>query len=313
VPRLKSTQYQADLARLPEQERDVVERYIAVRRRTKSRPTVIRDRSIVCRWAAWCVEHDVDVLRAREADAEDFMATWSWSAGTKRQAISDLRTFYRWLVRHELASRNPWDYVDGPRRPRRLPVPLSDEELAAIYGAAYRPTVRDIRDRAMIFLIIESGARVGEVRSLDMDKLNLDRGYAMVRGKGDKDRIIYFDGRAADALRRWLQVRHLWAPSPGGPVFVGRHGRRIGYTACRDAMLRTEQRAGLRRHVNPHLLRHTFATDALEAGVDLRAVQELLGHANLSTTQIYLHVSPSRLQAARTALRRSREAILGTT
>jgi site-specific recombinase XerD len=295
VPRLKAG-YELSLEAMAESRRSVVDLYLAARRRSKSASTWVRDRSIVTRWALWCQEKGVELCDAKESDAEDFLLSWPWAATTKKQAITDLRTFYRWLVRREACQRNPFEYVEGPRKPRRLPVVLTEEEISALRGAFGRPTVRDLRDRAFLLCLQDTGARVGEVRSMDLDRLNLRERYAIVHGKGDKDRIVYFTDETVRAIQRWLLVRDRWAKSHAGPLFVGRRGSRIGYTAARELVIRAEQRAQLARHVRPHLFRHTWATRTLEAGANLREVQELLGHASIATTQIYTHIAPSRLR-----------------
>lgn len=296
VPKLKPP-YRVSLESMSEERRSVVDLYLAARRRSKSPQTWTRDRSIVSRWAIWCQGRAVELCEAKEQHAEDFLLEWPWAAATKKQAITDLRTFYRWLVRREMCQRNPFEFVEGPRKPRRLPVILTEEELAALPASMRRPTVRDLRDRAFLLVLEATGARVGETRSLDLRRLNLEECYAIVHGKGDKDRIVYLDAAAVEALRRWLGVRDRWAKGgSGNAVFLGRQGAPIGYTAARELVIRAEQRAGLSRHVNPHLFRHTWATSLLENGANLREVQELLGHASITSTQIYTHIAPGRLR-----------------
>jgi site-specific recombinase XerD len=295
VPRLKATTTPESL---PRRERSLVERYLSYRRSNSARSTVSRARSAVVRWACFLAARGVALEAARPADAVDYMATWDgqWSAGTKRQAISDLRAFCEWLEDAELAPRNPWRRIRGPRKPQRVPEVISDRELVALDRAVGRSSVRDLRDRALLHTLRATGGRIGEVRSLDLVRLHLDERYATVRGKGDRERLVYFDDPAAEALRLWLEAgRPCWARETR-PVFVGRKGRRIGYTACRDAVIRAEQRARLARHVHPHLFRHTWATQLLENGANLREVQEMLGHESITSTQIYTHVAPTRLR-----------------
>lgn len=298
MPRLKAP-YQVDLENLGGEARSIVDRFLASRRRTRAASTVIRNRATVLKWALWCDERGIDPVEARRKDAEAFAETWPWAATTKCQAIGDLSTFYRWLIRQELCQRNPWDDIERPRKPRRIPLVLNDQQLQALPGAVRRPTVRDIRDRAIILTLESTGARIGEVRSMDTARLVLNDpqgAYAVVySGKTGRERLVYLDPPAAEAIRRWMMVRRQWAKT-GTALWVGRHGDRIGYTACHDLLIRAAERSRIGRRVTPHQFRHTFGTAALEAGANLREVQELLGHANISTTQLYTQVAPSRLR-----------------
>ncbi len=305
MPRLKP-QHELGLQTLRPEPRSVVDRYLLHRRRHRAASTFTRDRSIVVRWACWCAAHGVEIGKARAGHAEDFIGEWPWSPSTRRQAITDLTAFYAWLIRHELCTANPFQGVERPRVPRRIPVVLTERELTALPGAMDRPTVRDLRDRAILLALEATGARIGEVRSMDMDKIHLQERYAIVHtGKGGgKDRIVRLDAQTAEAIGRWLQVRRIWARD-GRAVFVGRHGARIGYTACHDMLHRAAERAGILRRIYPHLFRHTFATDALAAGANLREVQELLGHERITTTEIYTHVDPRRLAAVYERIRPS--------
>jgi site-specific recombinase XerD len=284
------------LSSAPAPVRDLAERYLAYRRANSSPATVQRLRGIVARWIVYLLQRGLAPAAATRAEADDFCATWPWAPNTKRQAICDLRTFHAWLVEEGHQARNPWRGVRGPRRPVRIPRVLMGEELAAMDGALARASVRDARDRAMLAFLRATGCRSGEMRSLGMADLDLGRRRAIVRGKGDKERYVFLDEPAVAAIQLWLRVRDAWAPSAAGLVFVGRHGGRVNPTVLRDALLRAAGRAELNRHVHAHVLRHTFASRMRERGVDLRVLQEMLGHADLSTTQIYTHVAPRQIQ-----------------
>jgi site-specific recombinase XerD len=292
IPRLQSTPW-------PERHRAHLVRYFAYRVAIASggATTVSRLRGQVLRWSLFLAERGLDLEAATRADAVDYMATWPWSAATKRQSIYDLRALHEWLCEQGAATSNPWRGIKGPRKPHRIPRVLDVTELERIDRALARPTVRDLRDRALVSFLRATGCRIVEAQRLDLRDLDLDKREAVVTGKGDRQRIVFLDPEAVLAMRAWLSLgRHVWASSPTGPVFVGRHGQRINKTVCRDALIRAEQRAGLGRHVHPHLLRHTLATEMLENGADLRAIQEVLGHADLSTVQVYTHVARGKLR-----------------
>lgn len=276
---------------------DFFDRYIGYRR-TVSRPsTVERIRYTLQKWKAFLGEKSP--AEATREDVDLFLSRLSAKPSTIARTISDLRCFYAWMNDRGLAETNPWSVVPRPRIGRRIPMVLRREDVDRLLRAADCISIRQIRDRAMIAFLWSTGCRVGELISLDLSNVDLDRRRAVVRGKGDKERVVLFDETTARLLGLWIRnARTIWASPSTNAVFVGRHGRRITYTAVRDALIRAADRARLGRRVHPHLLRHSFATYLLERGVDLRVIQQLLGHADLSTTQIYTHVSDRRLRDA---------------
>jgi len=218
------------------------------------------------------------------------------SIGRKLAAI---RAFYRWLVREERLERDPSAGLSGPKQPLRLPRPLSVDDCAAVVEAA--PPADGavaLRDRALVELLYGAGLRVGEVVALDVRDLDLLAREVRVMGKGRKERSVPLPEAAREALGAWLEARR----RPGyqaEPLFVslagGRPGRRLGERAVRRVLARRAAAAGVADRVHPHRLRHSYATHLLDMGADLREIQELLGHASLSTTQRYLAVSAERL------------------
>jgi len=218
------------------------------------------------------------------------------SIGRKLAAI---RAFYRWLVREEGLARDPSAGLSGPKQPLRLPRPLSVDDCAALAEAP--PPADDavaLRDRALVELLYGAGLRVGEVVALDVRDLDLLAREVRVMGKGRKERSVPLPEAAREALAAWLDARR----RPGyqaEPLFVslagGSAGRRLGERAVRRVLGRRAARAGIADRVHPHRLRHSYATHLLDMGADLREIQELLGHASLSTTQRYLAVSAERL------------------
>ena len=218
------------------------------------------------------------------------------------RALSAVRSFYRFLQAEEGLEVNVARAARGPKVPRRLPAHLDRPQTEAVFAAAEARAGQDdpgaVRDLAMLELFYSSGLRLSELAGADLADLDLLGDQVKVRGKGRKERIVPVGKRAGAALRRWLDVRDVLASGPGADrraLFLNLRGRRLTARSVQRAMhalLAAAGGAGLK----VHSLRHTFATHLLDAGADLRAVQELLGHASLSTTQIYTHTSVERLK-----------------
>lgn len=218
--------------------------------------------------------------RHRRGDSARTLALW----------LSSVRGLYRYLQQHgSVALRDPTTDLRAPKQTRPLPKTLNPDEAARLLNVtAVEPD--EIRDQAVFELAYSSGLRRAELISLNLDALNLEVGEVRVTGKGRKTRIVPVGKQAREALRRWLQTRAQLAATDEQALFVGARGRRFSPEALTQRLARRARRVGLDRHVHPHMLRHSFATHLLESSGDLRAVQELLGHANLSTTQIYTHL-----------------------
>lgn len=218
------------------------------------------------------------------------------------RALSAVRSFYRFLQAEAGLEVNPARLTRGPKLPRRLPAHLDRVQTDAVFAAAELRAGEDdvgaVRDLAMLELFYSSGLRLSELSGADLTDLSLLDDQVKVRGKGRKERIVPVGERAVMALRRWLDVREGLMALPGADrraLFLNLRGRRLTGRSVQRAMhtlLDVAGAAGLK----VHSLRHTFATHLLDAGADLRAVQELLGHASLSTTQIYTHTSVERLK-----------------
>jgi integrase/recombinase XerC len=210
------------------------------------------------------------------------------SIGRKLAAV---RSCCRFLVRRGVLERNPAREVRGPRQPRKLVTFLPiDEAAQLVEGRAVGGAARE-RDVAILELLYASGLRVSELSGLDVDALDGAEQTVRVLGKGRKERIVPYGAAASRALARWLAVRG----ERRGPLFTSARGRRLGVRSIHTIVRRAARAAGLTRRVSPHTLRHTFATHLLDGGADLRAIQELLGHSRLSTTQRYTHVAAEQL------------------
>jgi len=206
-----------------------------------------------------------------------------------QRALSAVRSFYRFLLRAKRVAHNPAVGVPAPKSPRRLPQTLTaDEAVRLVTIVADGP--RAARDRAMLELFYSSGLRLAELTALDLGDVDLAGGEVRVSGKGGKTRIVPVGRAAVQALRGWLGVRLAWVAPSEPAIFVTERGRRLSGRAVQLRLKHWAARQGLAQPVHPHILRHSFASHLLESSSDLRAVQELLGHANLSTTQIYTHL-----------------------
>ena len=220
------------------------------------------------------------------------------SSRSIQRALSAVRTLYRYLLRESKVAINPFltardvghsQAVIAPRAERRLPPTLSIEEIAQLVTIDPR-TDLDRRDRAILELFYSSGLRLAELSGLDLGDLDLADAVVRVMGKGAKTRIVPIGGYAREAVLAWLNVRPACARESEQALFVNRSGTRLGARAIQQRVAVWAQRQGLGRRVHPHMLRHSFASHLLESSSDLRAVQELLGHADISTTQVYTHL-----------------------
>ncbi len=216
--------------------------------------------------------------------------------------LSAVRSLYRFLVREGLAEANPARAVASPRRPKRLPEVLPEDEVAALVESPRLATPLERRDRAFLELLYGSGLRVSELTGLDLDDLDLwPRGWCGCWASGSKERIVPVGRPAVEAARRYLdEGRPVLAAGPdharaGAALFLNHRGGRLTSRSVARRLDRATLAAALPRHVHPHMLRHCFATHLLGNGADLRGIQELLGHASLSTTQRYTHLDWKRL------------------
>ncbi|MCG3176232.1 MAG: Tyrosine recombinase XerC [Candidatus Omnitrophica bacterium] len=221
------------------------------------------------------------------------------SKRTMARRMACLRTFYRYLVREELVDKNPMTRLRSPKLERSLPTVLSEAEALKLLEAPARDP-EGLRDRAILETLYSTGMRVSELTGLNTDTVDLIGGVCRVMGKGSKERLCHLGSAASRALRDYLAVREA-APKERA-LFVSRSpnglGGRLTPRSVRRILDRYVRAVCQRTGITPHTLRHSFATHLLDRGADLRSVQELLGHENLSTTQIYTHVSTQRLKEA---------------
>jgi len=207
--------------------------------------------------------------------------------------LSAIRSFYRYLVREKIISANPIEMVSSPKLDKRLPSFLTLEEVERLLNAPDLSTPQGQRDRALLELLYASGLRVSELVNLNLNQIDLDTNEIRVWGKGSKERMALMGEPAAEALRNYLEQGRpkLLAEKRGNALFLNRYGQRLPERRVQIILEQYTKKSGIGKRVHPHILRHTFATHLLEGGADLRVVQELLGHARLSSTQIYTHVT----------------------
>lgn len=210
--------------------------------------------------------------------------------------LSSLRQFFAWAAREGLVDADPTLDIEGPRPSRLLPGTLSAAQVEALLASPDGDDPLSKRDRAMLETLYATGIRVSELTGLTAAQLGLDRGVVRVRGKGGRERLVPLGEAAIDALAIWMQTGRAVLRPVGDTVFVSRSGRALSRQAVWQRIRHHARRAGIDAPVYPHRLRHSFATHLLDHGADLRVVQMLLGHADLATTQIYTHVSRSRLK-----------------
>ena len=219
---------------------------------------------------------------------------------TISRKVSALRTFFDYLKRKGKLKTNPAKMVQTPKTEKFVPAFLSVDEMFTILDAKGRPDAVNVRDRAIVELFYSSGVRLSELAGLNMRDINYEQGLMKVRGKGKKERIVPVGDKAVAAVRAYLEKRSEISKvnvinDYDGPIFINRKGTRLSTRGVARILDKLVLASGLGRKISPHMLRHSFATHMLEAGADLRAIQEFLGHESLSTTQKYTSVSVGRL------------------
>ncbi len=221
-----------------------------------------------------------------------FILADSKKSGLKERSLalrlSALRQFFSYLVMQGELKVNPATGISAPKQSRLLPKNIDQEQVGKLLSNQSKEPI-DIRDRAMLELMYSSGLRLSELQGLNLSSINTRVREVRVLGKGNKERILPFGRYASHAVQEWLKVRLLFNPKDDA-LFVSSLGNRMSHRSIQKRMEIWGVKQGLNSHLNPHKLRHSFATHMLEASSDLRAVQELLGHSNLSTTQIYTHL-----------------------
>jgi integrase/recombinase XerD len=212
--------------------------------------------------------------------------------------IAALRAFYRFAENEKLLPLNVAENLSLPRRWKRLPKALTDSEIAKLLAPEVPATPHTLCDQAVLELAFASGLRLSELRNLRLEQLHLEAGFINVIGKGNKERVVPVGRQAVEALNRFIENGRPKLITPKSPanVFLTKRGTPFASVTLWKRIKDRVKRAGVERNITPHMLRHSFATHLLEHGADLRVIQELLGHANISTTEVYTHVTGNRLR-----------------
>lgn len=270
--------------------------------------TVRAYRSHLEAYARWCEKEHVEGLRVSVAELRGYLGDRQRLGDAPRTLaahLSAIRSLYRWLNIEEIIDKDPAAALQSPKLPSTLPIVLSTSQLDLLFDAVDGSTPGGVRDGTMLELLIASGARISELARLCLN--DFDRSHQTLRllGKGSKERIVPLYNKAFDSLDIYVRQARLallekahCSQSDTNRLFISDRGRPMDAAALRRRFDLLVRKAGLPAGITPHTMRHTYATELLEGGADLRSVQELLGHSSLSTTQIYTHVSPERLRTA---------------
>jgi len=269
-----------------------------------SRNTLEAYRSDLLQFGRFLDERGLTALSAGPAEISDFLATLGGTDGrtaspaTVHRKAACLRSFYRHLRRDGVMDTDPTASLTPPRRGRKLPQVLTRGEMGRLLEAPRGSGPCDLRDRALLELMYACGLRASEAIGLELSDLDLDELVLRARGKGSKERVVPFGAAAADAVRRYLERGRpaLVQARPESHLFVNFRGGALTRQGLYKIVRRHATTAGLQDRMSPHTLRHTFATHLLAGGCDLRSVQEMLGHADVATTQLYTHLSSERLK-----------------
>ncbi|CDE43116.1 tyrosine recombinase XerC [Clostridium sp. CAG:768] len=245
---------------------------------------------------------DINFSKVREYF--HFIQKFNYKKTTIARKIASLRTFYKYLYRERKVDSNPAMNLTNPKRPKSLPKFLTPDEVEQILNNTKIETPAGYRNRTILELLWATGMRISELSGLNFGDLNLEHNEIRVFGKGSKERIILVTDRAKSFLERYIESARDLIPkgfpvpdkSEDSPVFINNTGYRLQTRTVRNVINEVVEKINLPKHVTPHMFRHSFATHLIENGADLRVVQELLGHASISNTQIYTHVSTQHLK-----------------
>lgn len=248
---------------------------------------------------AWLEGEDIPVEKADAAVLRRFVEELydlGIAASSSARILSGIRSFYGYLELEKIVEVNPAEGIDTPKAARKLPPVLSLEEIEDMIASCDISDPLGIRNSAIIEMLYGSGLRVSELCNLSLQNVHFDDGLLLVEGKGSKQRLVPMSGTAVHALKEYLAIRGEAKPGEEGIVFLNKRGHRLSRVMVFYIVKELAEAAGVEKNVSPHTLRHSFATHLLEGGANLRAIQQMLGHESIATTEIYLHLDTSRLR-----------------
>ena len=252
---------------------------------------------------AYCAEHGLDPVKLDFEALQDFIFAQFKdirSEATQARILAGIHSWYRFLLYKNYIDQDPSELLEGPRKSKHLPTVLSLEEINRMMAAIDLSTNEGHRNRAMMEILYGSGLRVSELVGLQLSRIYLNEHYMLIQGKGSKQRLVPLSPVAEEWFGYWIQDRATWPLKPESKdiAFVNRYGRPLTRAMVFTIVRRLCAEAGITKTVSPHTLRHSFATHLLQNGADLRIIQQLLGHEDLATTEIYTHVDVQDLRKA---------------
>lgn len=292
---------------------DLAERFLEMLRlqRNCSEHTIRNYRIDISDYLRWAERKGLDPYTVTHRQLRGYLGELDrarYAKSTINRRLSALKGLFQWLNSEGCIEHDPAQILQGPKLPAKLPKTVLHDDIDVLLEYEVSPApnqtewsrteVLAARNRAVLEFLYASGARVSEASGLMLSDVDFAQGQVRVMGKGSKERIVFIHDKAANAMRIYKeQARpHLVRDADNGLFFLSVHGKKLSTDAIRSFMKRKEQEEGITGGYTPHSLRHSFASDVLAGGADLRSVQEMLGHASLSTTQIYTHISPERLK-----------------
>ena len=260
-----------------------------------SKNTVSSYKNDISSFSSWCDKEHLDRLKITDLNLNNYISTL-FSIGLKSSSInrkiSSIKHFYLFLLKKKVIKNSPADEITTPKQEKYLPTSMSEDEVESLLGSPKSSIKIERRDKAMIEILYATGMRISELVNLRLTDIDFNRSVLKVFGKGSKERLVPYGEKAAEALRIYLEDRK---KLDSKDVFLSNRGTRITRGAFWQRIKIYIKRENLKSSISPHTLRHAFATHLLNRGADLRSVQILLGHSDLSTTQIYTHIAKKRL------------------
>ena len=260
-----------------------------------SKNTVSSYKNDISSFSSWCDKEHLDRLKITDLNLNNYISNL-FSIGLKSSSInrkiSSIKHFYLFLLKKKVIKNSPADEITAPKQEKYLPISMSEDEVESLLGSPKSSIKIERRDKAMIEILYATGMRISELVNLKLTDIDFNRSVLKVFGKGSKERLVPYGEKAAEALRIYLEDRK---KLDSKDVFLSNRGTRITRGAFWQRIKIYIKRENLKSSISPHTLRHAFATHLLNRGADLRSVQILLGHSDLSTTQIYTHIAKKRL------------------